>query len=198
MMSSIAVLPRFLGALFYYPPTSPDVLAIVGSLSALPALCPWAERAEMETLCQLWPEPEAEAFIWQYSVLFEGQGEMFAPPWASVYLEKENLLMGESTVRYRAFLRQHGLSFTGAQQEPEDQFGLMLLALAALLEQEKDQAAQTLLEAYLLPWSDRYLERVQQNPYSPFYAQLAAVTRLLLQGMQRHYGLQPETPRMFF
>lgn len=197
-MSSIAVLPRFLGALFYYPPTHPDVQAIVASLSALPTLCPWTERTEMEALCQHWTVPDADAFIWQYSVLFEGQGEMFAPPWASVYLESDNLLMGESTVRYRAFLHQHGLSFTGEQQEPEDQFGLMLLALAALLEQEKEQAAHTLLETYLLPWSDRYLERLQQNPHSPFYAQLAALTRLLLQGMQRHYGLQPETPRMFF
>lgn len=108
-MSSIAVLPRFLGALFYYPPTHPDVQAIVASLSALPTLCPWAERTEMKALCQHWPVPDAEAFIWQYSVLFEGQGEMFAPPWASVYLENDNLLMGESTVRYRAFLHRHGL-----------------------------------------------------------------------------------------
>mgnify|MGYP004708517091 CR=1 FL=1 len=98
MMSSIAVLPRFLGALFYYPPTSPDVLAIVGSLPALPALCPWAERAEMETLYQRWTEPEATAVIWQYSLLIEGQDEMFAPPEASDYLEKEYIFMGESTV----------------------------------------------------------------------------------------------------
>lgn len=197
-MSSIAVLPRFLGTLFYYPPAHPDVQAIVMNLSALPALCPWAKSNEIERLCRHWPVPEAEAFSWQYSVLFEGQGEMFAPPWASVYLESDNLLMGESTVRYRAFLRQYGLSFTGTQQEPEDQFGLMLLALAALLEQEQEQAAYQLLETYLLPWSDRYLERLLQNPHSPFYAQLAAVTRLLLQGMQHHYGLQPETSRIFF
>lgn len=197
-MTSVAVLPRLLGALFYYPPTHPDVQAIIASLPTLPALCPWPERADMEPLCQRWPLPDAEAFTWQYSVLFEGQGEMYAPPWGSVYLESDNLLMGESTARYRAFLHQHGLAFNGARQEPEDQFGLMLLALAALLEREEEQAAQQLLETHLLPWGDRYLARLHDNPHSPFYAQLAAVARLLLQAMQRHYGLHPVAQRIFF
>lgn len=197
-MSSVAVLPRLLGALFYYPPSHAGVQDIVNQLSTLPALCPWPEQREMETVCQQWPLPEGDDFTWQYSVLFEGQGEMCAPPWGSVYLEKDNLLMGESTARYRAFLHQQGLAFENAQQEPEDQFGLMLLALAALLERENDQAAHQLLEAHLLPWSDRYLDRLQANPHSVFYAQLAAFTRLFLQAMQRHYGLRPVEQRMYF
>lgn len=53
MSSIIAVLPRFLGALFYYPPTHPDVQAIVASLSALPTLCPWAERTEISAVSAL-------------------------------------------------------------------------------------------------------------------------------------------------
>lgn len=196
-MSSAAVLPRILGALFYYSPERPDIKALIDCLPSLPTLYAWRDPQSVAALCENWPVPAEDELIWQFSALFEGQGDMVAPPWGSVYLEKDNLLMGETTADYRQFLRRHGMSFAGQQNEPEDQFGLMLLACSALMERNHTDAAATLLEQHLLPWSSRYLELLQHNAISPFYARLGQVAALFLADVKHQAGLQPVTRRMF-
>ena len=197
-MSSLAVLPRILGALFYYSPGRPEVKALFDCLPALPELYPWRDPARVTQLCESWPLPDEESLIWQFSVLFEGQGDMPAPPWGSVWLERDNLLMGDTTAEYRAFLQSQGMAFDARQSEPEDQFGLMLLASCALLEAGKHAAVNQLFEAHLLPWGYRYLERLQDCPVSPFYARLAAVTAHYLQDMEQQRALQPVAKRLYF
>lgn len=197
-MSSHTVLPRILGALFYYSPERPEVRALFSCLPTLNELWPWREQSQISQLCTSWPLTDDESLAWQFSVLFEGQGEMPVPPWGSVYLEKDNLLMGETTARYRAFLQSQGLIFDYRQREPEDQFGLMLLAFSTFLEKDNQSAASQLLEEHLLPWGYRYLELLQHNRVSPFYAQLATVATCWLQDVQQQQALQPESKRVFF
>lgn len=197
-MSSAAVLPRILGALFYYPPQRPEIKALFDCLPTLPSLYTWRDPHTITGLCEEWKVDADDELVWQYSVLFEGQGEMVAPPWGSVYIEKDNLLMGETTARYRTFLRHHGLAFEGQQQEPEDQFGLMLLACSAFIERDNPQAATALLEKFLLPWAPRYLELMQHNDISPFYARLAQVAGLWLQDIKQQQGLNPVEMRIYF
>jgi TorA maturation chaperone TorD len=197
-MPSSAVLPRILGALFYYSPGRPEVKALFDSLPTLPELYPWRDPAQMAGLCADWPLPDDDDLAWQYSVLFEGQGDMPAPPWGSVWLERDNLLMGDTTAEYRAFLQSQGMAFDSRQSEPEDQFGLMLLASSALLEAGKDAAVNQLFEAHLLPWGYRYLERLQESAVSPFYSRLATVTAYYLQEMEQQRALQPAVKRLYF
>lgn len=197
-MSSYAVLPRILGALFYYSPAKSETRALFACLPTLADLYPWRDREYIEQLCLSWPLPDGNSLIWQFSVLFEGQGKMPVPPWGSVWLEKDNLLMGETTADYREFLQSQGLVFDDRQHEPEDQFGLMLLAFSALLEANNQVAANRLLEMYLLPWGYRYLEVLQNNTISPFYAHLAVLSACYLQDVQHLQGLQPAKTRLFF
>lgn len=192
------VLPRILGALFYYSPERPEVKALLDCLSTLPELYPWRDPTQMALWCEDWPLPDDNELAWQFSVLFEGQGEMPVPPWGSVWLERDNLLMGDTTAEYRAFLQSQGMTFHARHNEPEDQFGLMLLACSALLDVGKDAAVNQLLEVYLLPWGFRYLERLQSNAVSPFYARLAAVTTRYLQDMQQQRALKPAAKRLYF
>jgi TorA maturation chaperone TorD len=56
--------------------------------------------------------PDDNELTWQFSVLFEGQGEMPVPPWGSVWLERDNLLMGDTTAEYQAFLQSQGMTLT--------------------------------------------------------------------------------------
>ncbi|MEH0833264.1 molecular chaperone [Pectobacterium cacticida] len=197
-MTPDALLPRILGALFYYSPERPEVKALLDCLKILPELYPWRDPARIAPLCEDCPMPDHDALLWQFSVLFEGQGEMPIPPWGSVWLERDNLLMGNTTAEYRAFLQSQNMIFDSRQNEPEDQFGLMLLACSALFEAGKEAAVNQLLEIYLLPWGYRYLERLRDNVISPFYARLAAITMLYLQDIERQRGLQPVEKRLFF
>ena len=197
-MSPDILLPRILGALFYYSPERPEVKALVDCLPTLSELYPWHDPEQVAVWCADWPLHDDDELAWQFSVLFEGQGEMPVPPWGSVWLERDNLLMGDTTAEYRAFLQSQGMAFNSRQNEPEDQFGLMLLACSALLDAGKDAAVNQLLEVYLLPWGYRYLERLQCNVMSPFYARLAAVTTHYLQDVQQQRALKPAAKRLYF
>ncbi|EHC72104.1 Putative oxidoreductase [Salmonella enterica subsp. enterica serovar Montevideo str. S5-403] len=49
-MPSRAVLPRILGALFYFSPERPEVKALFDCLPTLPELYPWRDRAIADIL----------------------------------------------------------------------------------------------------------------------------------------------------
>jgi TorA maturation chaperone TorD len=109
----------------------------------------------------------------QFLALFEGCGDMQAPPWGSVYLDREQVLFGESTLAYRQFLKNNHIEHDTHTREPEDQFGLMLLATAYLVERGQQDEAKELLSEHLFTWAPTYLERLSANTSSPFYASLA-------------------------
>ncbi|ESJ12996.1 twin-argninine leader-binding protein for anaerobic dehydrogenase [Salmonella enterica subsp. diarizonae serovar 60:r:e,n,x,z15 str. 01-0170] len=53
-------------------------------------------------------------------------------------------------------------------------------------------------EMTVSPWGFRYLDLLQCNTISAFYARLAVVTTCYLQDVQQKQGLQPATNRLFF
>ncbi|MRO15513.1 molecular chaperone [Yersinia pestis] len=185
-------LPRILGACFYYPPQSDTVQRLFPLLPHIAELFPWPDHASMVQYCQQIPDISPERLEYDFSILFEGQGVMPAPPWGSVYLDKENILMGASTLQYREFLAEQGWVSQSPLREPEDQFGLMLLAWVNLIEQHNKDAASVLLTAHLLPWAYRYLEQVNaaQVEY-PVYPLLAKIAACYLKTLQTELVLSP-------
>ncbi|WP_176701762.1 TorD/DmsD family molecular chaperone [Gilliamella sp. wkB112] len=180
-ITTCATLAKLLGAFFYYPPNGQEVKPLITALLHIDQLTEWSNGLLISEQCQILADevtnPELD---YQYSVLFEGQGSMPTPPWGSVYLDEEHLLMGESQERYRQFLQQQGLKLTSGINEPEDQFGLMLMAFAILLENNKPEAAQQLITDHLLIWSALYLDRLKVNDVSRFYRSLAIIAEQYL------------------
>ncbi|WP_246201516.1 TorD/DmsD family molecular chaperone [Budvicia diplopodorum] len=184
-------IPRILGACFYYPPDSDAISRLRATLPELADLFPWPDAELVRQKCESISAIDSQRLIYDYSVLFEGQGVMPAPPWSSVYLESENLLMGASTLAYRDFLSRQGIVTDTDNPEPDDQFGLMLMAFAYLIESDKPEAAASLLSEHLLPWAGRYLELVQQTETEqPFYPVLAEVAGVYLARMKQGMNLQ--------
>ncbi|ARB84309.1 MULTISPECIES: TorD/DmsD family molecular chaperone [Yersinia] len=197
-------LPRILGACFYYPPQSDTVQRLWPLLPQIAELFPWSNPAKIARYCQQMPSIQPEQLEYDFSILFEGQGEMPAPPWGSVYLDKENILMGDSTLQYREFLSTFGLVNQSTIREPEDQFGLMLLAWVHLIEQQpvtklpSGEAALVLLTEHLLPWAYRYLELVSSSQTEhQVYPLLAKITECYLQTLQTELGLFPQPRELF-
>ncbi|CAM4271514.1 TorD family cytoplasmic chaperone [Yersinia intermedia] len=197
-------LPRILGACFYYPPQSDTVQRLWPLLPQIAELFPWSNPAKIARYCQQMPSIQPEQLEYDFSILFEGQGEMPAPPWGSVYLDKENILMGDSTLQYREFLSTFGLVNQSTIREPEDQFGLMLLAWVNLIEQQpvtklpSGEAALVLLTEHLLPWAYRYLELVSSSQTEhQVYPLLAKITECYLQTLQTELGLFPQPRELF-
>lgn len=202
-------LPRILGACFYYPPQSATVQRLWPLLPQMADIFPWPNPAKIAHYCQQMPAISPEQLEYDFSVLFEGQGEMPAPPWGSVYLDKENILMGASTLQYREFLATLRLTNQSTIHEPEDQFGLMLLAWVYLIEQQpvssqksnnnqQDDAKIVLLTEHLLPWAYRYLELVKNAQVEyPVYPLLAAITECYLKTLQAELGLFPHPYELY-
>ncbi|QYN48049.1 molecular chaperone [Gilliamella sp. ESL0405] len=172
---------KVLGAFFYYPPNSQTVEPLLEALLHIDQLADWQNPELISQQCQILATQISHVDLdYQFSLLFEGQGKMPAPPWGSVYLDQEKLLMGESQERYRQFLQQHGLTLNTGMNEPEDQFGLMLIAYAILLEKQKTQAANQLIDEHLMTWSSAYLDQLKHNQVSQFYRALAVVAEQYL------------------
>ncbi len=179
---TLVTLAKLLGAFFYYSPNSETVRPLIDGLLHIDNLANWSDYKLINEQCQILANQiQTPDLDFQFSVLFEGQGNMPVPPWGSVYLDQEKLLMGESQERYRQFLQQNGLTLNSGMNEPEDQFGLMLMAFAILVEKKQFVVAKQLMTDHLLLWSSTYLNHLKQNEISLFYQALAVITEQYLQ-----------------
>ncbi|CNF35387.1 Cytoplasmic chaperone TorD family protein [Yersinia rohdei] len=177
----IALTGRVLGALFYCEPDSPACRDIVAQLRSGSWVTQWpyGRDEQLAPIVELLAQPDANETreeAWQR--LFIGPYALPAPPWGSVYLDKENVLFGDSTLKLRHWMAQQQVEVTLDQEEPEDQFGLLLM-MAAWLAEHQPADLPDLLAEHLLPWAYRYLDLLQSTAGHPFYlgvAQLAALT----------------------
>lgn len=144
--SDIILSARVLGALFVNPPQSAAAAPLAaafqdGSWQAQwPPALPYRPQvvAGFQTA-----DDEPLAAAWQR--LFVGPYALPAPPWGSVWLDREKVLFGDSTLALRQWLRESGIAFDSGQNEPEDHFGLLLLLSAWLLESGQELRWQELL-----------------------------------------------------
>lgn len=185
-MNPLIVVFQLLGQNLYCRPSNENK-QIRDNLTQLPELLNWPDENKIANLVQALPALDVEDLEYQFSVLFEGQGQMPCPPWGSVYLDKDNIVFGETTAEYRNFLRQNSLEIKSESKEPEDQFGLMLLALSQLLEKGEAQAGMELITEHLMPWGTRYLELLAKNEVSQYYAIIAQITQDLFDSLQHEF-----------
>lgn len=158
----------------------------------------WPNPSQIDTWLNSLPECHLETLEYEFSVLFEGQGEMECPPWGSVYLTQHNVVFGASTFKYRQFMQRNGYEFDESSREPEDQFGLMLLSFCQLLTDDKEDAAYQLLTDHLLPWGQHYLELLAHNKRSDFYQVVAKLTQTLLSALRQEFEITPKEVNLYY
>lgn len=88
--------------------------------------------------------------------------------------------VGDSTLALRQWMRENGIVFEMANNEPEDHFGTLLLMAAWLAETGRDAELDQLLAWHLLPWSTRFLSVFVENAGHPFYRALGKLAQLTL------------------
>ena len=157
-----------------------------------------------------------EALAETYRRLFVGPARLAAPPWGSVYTDRDCVAFGLSMLDLRAWMREHGVVMKLEESVPEDHIGL-LLEQAGFLAQEKPMLLDELFAKHILTWSSHYLDQLadaalQKNGPSlrplpelegadatagGFYAGLARITKLTLEGVRRVRGLEVVYPRYF-
>ncbi len=189
-MSRIALTGRILGTLLYIDPTSPEAQPLIETLQQTGWADEWPTPPEnmaaladeiTRGLTQDGEETLAEAF----QRLFIGPYALPAPPWGSVWLDKENVLFGHSMMALRHWMRGLGIESHREQNEPDDHIGTLLMLCAWLAEQEYQQQVDELLAWHILPWSGRFLEVFTAEANHPFYRALGELTSLTLAQWQQ-------------
>ena len=114
---NFSVAARVLGALFYYAPESAEAAPLVAVLTSDGWETQWplpeASLAPLVTAFQTQSE-ETHAQAWQR--LFVGPWALPSPPWGSVWLDRESVLFGDSTLALRQWMREKGIQFEMKQK----------------------------------------------------------------------------------
>src|SRR5476649_2298593 len=189
---AIASTGKVLGALLYFPPQSESISALIPWLQGGEWVAEWpflsAEAAsEAEHLFKK-SVSYAESFDEAFQRLFVGPYALPAPPWGSVYLDRESVLFGDSTLNLRKWMRLHGIETHQVHAEPEDHIGLMLM-MSAWLAENSPALLEEFLATHLFPWAFRCLTLLEQGAVHPFYQGIAQLTQTTLAGWKDECSL---------
>lgn len=139
---------------------------------------------------------EDDALVWEYRRLFIGPAAKPAPPWGSVYTDRECVVFGETTLALRQWMREQGIERLAGEKDPEDHIGLML-ALMAWIARNKPEALDDFLTLHFFTWSTHFLDELADAADQPFFAGLAKLTKESLEGIQAALGLEVVYPRFY-
>lgn len=209
VLQGIAFVGRSLGPFFRYDPKRElDVIGpsydAIDRLDARAAAAEWPfvdDAAAFRTLCLMQEGIEDDldgtAIIHEYRRLFVGPGPKAAPPWGSVYTDRDQVMFGASWVALREWLRASGIAVAeGESREPEDHIGLMLEMMAWMAD-ERPELLPDYLRLHLLPWAGHFLDLMETTADQAFFEGLAALSAASLEGIRKVLSLEVETPRFF-
>lgn len=108
---------------------------------------------------------------YDYNRLFVGPGKLYAPPYASAYLNRDGLLMQEETRAVRALYAQAGLAVREKNAVPDDALWLELECACYLLRERAFSRAperfaalyRRLVGEHLCLWVPRHTADVQRH-----------------------------------
>lgn len=204
-LEAVAFIGEVLGPLFLYDPTDAAIAPTYEMLAALdvdeaarewPLVDDDVARGALALMTGEIAEGVGDDVVWEYRRLFVGPGPKAAPPWGSVYTDRECVVFGEATLALRQWMRENGISRPGDGTEPEDHIGLMLLLLAWVARNRAD-LLDDYAAAHLLTWAPHFLEEMEAAAASPFFEGLAVLARASLAGVASARGLAVETPRFY-
>lgn len=102
-LNSISLTARVLGAAFYYAPNDiQDIIALL-STPQWAEEWPYGSEEQKQAIADKMAiiQTDNETLDDAYQRLFIGPYALPAPPWGSVWLDKENVIFGESTLQLR-------------------------------------------------------------------------------------------------
>lgn len=200
-LESLKASSQVLGNLFYYNAVSNKLEQVINIISKEDAILNWpyGKENELDEISSLLRKglEDKKLLDEEYKKLFVGPHKLSAPPWGSVYLDKESVIFGESTIELRIWLQSIGIEPVLEQKEPEDHIGLMLMLTSYIAEKQADKL-QEYFEKHLYTWCYRYLEVFNSATNNPFYKGLYKLALLTLKSWQEDYSIVLKEVKYYF
>ncbi len=114
---------------------------------------------------------------YDYMKMFVGPTNLLAAPWASVYLNKAQLVFQATTLDVREYYSHYGLEVALKNKEPDDHIGYELMFIGYLIEKGKIEPAKEFIKAHVLTWYDKWADKVNENSVTPFYSSVALIAK---------------------
>jgi TorA maturation chaperone TorD len=188
---------RFLAACFYLPKKE-----TIGSDTFFPALinnlqqvCP-AAAPSAELMQQAFSSQTEEELASEYAHLFMGPFALKAPPYGSVYLDENRIVMGPSTMETIKVYESEGLVRDAEFDELPDHIAVELEFVYYLIYrqvealdksdfasyQEYCHKEQEFISRFLGKWAPRLCANITNETSSAFYRSLTGCLEALLEG----------------
>lgn len=190
-----------LGACFLQQPDEPIAQQAIAALRSMDVACDWpfGSDAERARAAQLLLEGQAEdihALRIEFTRMFRGPSALPAPPWGSVYMDRDQVRYGCTWLELRTWMRNHLIASLYEEKEPEDQFGHLLMLCSQVAQARPDLLCE-LLSDHVLTWADHYLDLFDASVESSTYAGAAVLTRATLADVRGLLGLEPAVRRFY-
>ncbi len=125
----------------------------------------------------------------EYTRLFIGPARLVAPPWESVYRNKQEMLFQESTLAVREFYRKFNMLPEGYPRIADDALALEIHFMAKLAQKSLDalqneqmdwlkyylNGQNIFLSNHLLVWVPMFLERMKDATSDVMYPQMCII-----------------------
>lgn len=179
---------RLLAACFYYP--RKQVLIeedfFKNLTHTLKRVCATAAVFSEKMEEEISSSSEEELLV-DYAKLFVGPNKLKAPPYGSVYLDKDRKIMGNSTVKVMELYRESGLSMSNDFKELPDHIAVELefMYYMAFKEAEAVEKSETDTALHMLSmqheffgrflgqWIIPFCEKIKEGADTAFYQSLA-------------------------
>jgi len=197
---SVSACGRLLGVLFLERPSTEDARRAAAAILEHPLheVWPFGEDADLTAASGLLvpgygaaatDASAMKALDEEFQRLFIGPSAKVAPPWGSVYLDRDCVVFGVSCLQLRAWMRANGVQSLYPEKEPEDHIGRMLVLMATLAD-ERPELLGDFLSAHLLTWSGHFLDVLEAGTDDAFFRGLALLTRTTLDDISELLELQ--------
>ncbi len=173
---------RLLSACYYEPEDAFLEEDIFGQLrTGMATLAP--ERVpDVAAMEDSFRESSTDDLLLDYTRLFLGPFDILAKPYGSIYLDGDNVVMGDSTVLAVALYREGGFDIAEDFREVPDHVALeleflYLLSLRLATEPEVRALKFRFLEGHLGQWVGGFADAMREGTQTSFYKQLADMTQ---------------------
>lgn len=194
---------RLLSACYYEPDKAFLEEDIFGQLERALSTLKSEPGGEAEALGTCFREADQDALLLDYTRLFLGPFNILAKPYGSIYLDGDQVIMGDSTMAVMARYREGGFQIDESFSEVPDhvavelEFLYLLNARLGNRDTQADQRAHlaalkhSFLSEHLGRWVTPFTEAMESAADSGFYQKVAALTRRLVLDDLQETAAQP-------